>query len=129
MQKFILIFNSEDEAQQAVTRVAILRTLIQMMRLKKEFADHTADIIIANSQLMTLLNTVSTSSKDGIVQACALQVLACLQRHLLAGGHRKDISVLKLDMGKIMDLFEKHAGTATGCEPLVAVMASGILAE
>jgi len=37
--------------------------------------------------------------------------------------------VLKLDMGKIMDLFEKHAGTPTGCEPLVAVMASGILAE
>jgi hypothetical protein len=47
LQKFNLIFNAEDETQQAVTRVAILRILIQMLRLKKEFADHTADIIIA----------------------------------------------------------------------------------
>jgi len=67
LQKFTLIFNAEDESQQAVTRVAILRILIQMLRLKKEFADHTADIIIANSQAMTLINNVSIGSKDGIV--------------------------------------------------------------
>jgi hypothetical protein len=72
LQKITLIFNAEDETQQAVTRVAILRILIQMLRLKKEFADHTADIIIAHAQTMTLLNNVSISSKDGIVQASAL---------------------------------------------------------
>jgi hypothetical protein len=72
LQKFTLIFNAEDETQQAVTRVAILRILIQMLRLKKEFADHSADIIIAHAQTMTLLNNVSIGSKDGIVQASAL---------------------------------------------------------
>ena len=76
---------------------------------------------------MTMLNTSSLTSKDGIVSSCCLQVLAHLQRHLMA--YKKDLQnpaqTLKLDITKLIDLFEKQV---TG-EPLVSIMICGILSD
>jgi hypothetical protein len=74
---------------------------------------------------MNLLNNSAMNSKDGIVSACSLQILGLLQKHLLA--LKRDTSVLKMDLNKIMDLFEKHV--ASGQEPLISITASGILSE
>jgi len=39
LAKFVALFNSEDESQHQVTKVAVLRVLNQFLRLKKEISD------------------------------------------------------------------------------------------
>ena len=43
------MFQGEDETQQAVTKVCILRIIIQMLRMKEEVAKLVADQMIAHS--------------------------------------------------------------------------------
>lgn len=54
-----------------------------MLRMKKEVAEPVADQMISNNQTMALINSNSLTSKDSIVQACCLQILGLLYKHLM----------------------------------------------
>ena len=49
LQKLNLIYASEDESQQAVSKVCVLRIMIQLLRMKEEVAKPVADQIIAHN--------------------------------------------------------------------------------
>ncbi|CDW83098.1 protein kinase domain containing protein [Stylonychia lemnae] len=126
LQKLVMVFNSEDENQHVVTKVAVLRIITQLLRLKKETSDTVADMIINHNQTMQYLNNSIFNSKDGLIQACSIQIYGLLQKFLMT--IKKDpIVVLRLDHAKIVDLFEKNVG-ASG-ESLVAVTACGVLSD
>lgn len=77
--------------------------------MKKEVAEPVAEQIISNTQTMTLLNSNSINSKDSIVQACCLQILGLLYKHVMQ--QKKDANpatLLKIDVAKIIDIFERN---------------------
>lgn len=61
-----------------------------------------------------------------MVQACALQILNLLQKHL--SKVKRDFGVLQIDYSKIGDIMENGTKNAQ-TDNLVPIMASGILAE
>ncbi len=127
--KLNIIYSAEDENHQVVTKVCILRILVQLLRMKEEVAKIVGDQIIAHNQTMTLLNNSSLTSKDGIVSSCCLQILSLLQRHLIT--FKKDVQNpvqnLKVDITKLIDFFEKTVQNSG--EPLIANMICGILSD
>lgn len=75
---------------------------------------------------MNLINSSAISSRDGIVQACSLQILSLLVRHLMTVKRTVDpIPLLKIDVTKIMDLFERQITQ----EQLVSITACGLLSD
>jgi hypothetical protein len=89
-----------------VTKVAALRIITQLLRTKKEISDQFSDMILAHSMTITILNNNALNSKDGIIQACCIQILGLLQKYLMM--QKRDISPLKLDISKVVELFEKN---------------------
>ena len=87
LAKFVALYNSEDESQHQVTKVAVLRVLNQCLRLKKEVSDAFSEQILMHNPTMQLLTTV-TYSKDSFIQACAIQIFGFLQKYLI--GLKKD---------------------------------------
>ena len=77
--------------------------------MKKEVADQVAEMVLSQAQIMTMINNSAMNSKDGIVSACSLQIIGLLQKHLIT--IKREISVLKLDFNKLMDIFEKNVGS------------------
>ncbi len=90
-----------------MTKVAVLRVITQLMRLKKESIDSVSDYLLSHNQTMTMLQQNSINSKDGIIQACSLQIINMIQKQLLSL-KRDATSELKLDVGKIIDVFERN---------------------
>jgi hypothetical protein len=77
--------------------------------MKKEVSEPIADQLITSIPTMNLINSSAISSKDGIVQACSLQILSLLVRHLMTVKRTVDpIPLLKIDVTKVMDLFERQ---------------------
>lgn len=77
--------------------------------MKKEVSEPIADQLISSIPTMNLINSSAISSKDGIVQACSLQILSLLVRHLMTVKRTVDpIPLLKIDVTKVMDLFERQ---------------------
>lgn len=72
LNKLSIVFNSEDEGQHVVTKVAVLRIISQLLRLKKELADNVTENVIIHGQMLTTINSAAFVSKDGIIQACSL---------------------------------------------------------
>lgn len=56
MGKLAVIYNSEDESQYVVTKVATLRVVTQILRLKKEITDTASEMLIGNQQMMYTIN-------------------------------------------------------------------------
>lgn len=65
------------------------------------------------------------SSKD-MIQACALQVINLLQRHLMKA--KRDFGVLQVDYQKVGDILEKGVKSKTQ-DQLVPLTAAGILGD
>ncbi len=76
--KLGVIFSSEDENQHVVTKVAVLRVITQLLRFKKDLSDQVADTIISHNPTIQYLNNSIYNSKDGIIQACSIQIYGLL---------------------------------------------------
>lgn len=48
LQKLVNVFNSEDENHYVVTKIAVLRIITQLLRLKKESVDAASEMIISH---------------------------------------------------------------------------------
>ena len=75
---------------------------------------------------MQYLNNSIFNSRDGMLQACAIQIYGLLQKYVISI-KRDPIPILRLDVAKIIDLFEKNVGPQG--ESLVSVMACGVLSD
>lgn len=62
-----MVFNSEDENQYVVTKIAVLRILAQMLRLKKDISDNVAEMIISHIPTMQYLNNSIFNSREGLI--------------------------------------------------------------
>lgn len=112
-----------------VTRVCILRILGQLIRLKKECADPAVELIVNNAITINLLNSSSLSSKDGVVQACAISVLSLLLKHQLSikkTSSQDPLACLKMDINKVIDLFIDRSSSL---DPLVGLELASLLSE
>jgi hypothetical protein len=68
LTKLSVVFNSEDEKEYVVTKVAVLRIITQLLRItKKEHSDNIADSIISHVLALQTINNAAFSSKDGII--------------------------------------------------------------
>jgi hypothetical protein len=52
LAKLVTLFNSEDENQHVVTKIAVLRVLTQFLKLKKEISDNVCEMIMGHNPTM-----------------------------------------------------------------------------
>ena len=125
------IYHAEDEKEQLMTKVSVLRIITQLGRLKKDtLAEQGLDqptVVMANNpNLIHTLNTVVSSSTDHILVSLSLFILHQLLKSVLRSGGSRDASVLQLDTNRIYQLFDQNVSQGN---KLISVISCGLMAE
>mmetsp|Transcript_29412 Transcript_29412/g.44502 ORF Transcript_29412/g.44502 Transcript_29412/m.44502 type:complete len:285 (-) Transcript_29412:1335-2189(-) len=129
--KFIAIYNSEEESKFVEVKCSVLRFFSQLLRTfdvascqSRKMQESPLDTFLSNPHLKNLLVTAAFSSKNTIIQGCAIQVLTLILRQILVD-QSLDSNVLVLDVQKVYLLFEKNFKT----EPMLSILCCGLLNE
>lgn len=114
---FIKLYNFEDENTN-LTRVSILRILLQGVRMTKEVVEK----INQNKNLMSIL-IKSISIDEPAIAGTSLQILISILKHQITS--KKDVNELSLPITVIMETYDKYIST----HPYVSIIAINLLAE
>ena len=120
LQCFSQIFSQADD-EGNLTKISILRVLLQMVRIAKDAVD---TIMPERSMLGVLLSLVK--SDDLILCAMSMQILTHLMKQLAATKRRPE-NDLDIDVGYVVELFREQS--TIGESQVLAMAACSLLAE
>jgi len=110
----IKVFNAEDESN--LTKVSVLRLILQCLRASKDLSEKA----IQNKAFFSLLQ-YNILTEEHVICATAMQVFSHVIKHA-----KRDSSVeLTVNPNYLLDLFKKNVQA----DPIVSVLALNLLAE
>lgn len=127
LSRFAVVYSTENDSwskkapdaqNSKVTMVCILKICLSMMRLKRE----TTEMILQSVHMMKVIHS-AIDSNDSVLASLSITILTTMARHLAS--QRKDLSVLKIDIAKIYDMFISNAAN----DSLIASTACGLFSE
>lgn len=120
LQCFAQIFNQADD-EGNLTKISLLRVLLQMVRIAKE----AMDVILPERSMLSLLLSL-VKSDDLILCAMSMQILTHLLKQLAAAKRRPE-NDLEIDVGYVTELFREQSSIAES--QILAMAACSLLAE
>lgn len=114
---FVKLYNFEDENTN-LTRVSILRILLQSARIHKE----VIEMITSNKPFLQIL-IKSMTVDEPIISGTSIQIMIILLKNIM--NSKKDISELNLPLPAMMDLFEKNIHS----NPFVSIITINMMGE
>ena len=96
------IFHAENEQEHVVTKLAVMRIITQLARIKKDnltelgltHLQAPSEVLIQNSTVIHTLNQTVTQSKDHILKSVSLLIQHQLLKMLMRSSRNADISQL-----------------------------------
>lgn len=110
------VYKAEDDSNNNLTKISVLRVLLQCLRVSKELSEK----VFGNKTLISLLQ-YNIFTEDHVICATAMQIFS----HILKYAKKDSTIDVGVNTTYVLELFEKNVQN----DPVVSVMALNLLAE